>query len=144
MPVPLSFAKSSGYGWTMTHMTDLYQARVDAGQIQPDPAQEAVLPEFDRIAEGLRAEPVKRGLFRKAVREEVKGLYLWGGVGRGKSMLMDLFVESLDDIPSRRVHFHAFMQEIHAKMHLAREVEHRGCAGAGGGGCGGLGAALGL
>ena len=106
----------------MTHMTDLYQARVDSGHIQPDPAQQAVLPEFDRIADGLRAEPVKRGLFRKAVRPEVKGLYLWGGVGRGKSMLMDLFVESLDDIPSRRVHFHAFMQEIHAKMHLAREA----------------------
>ncbi|NIZ14778.1 cell division protein ZapE [Phaeobacter sp. HF9A] len=105
----------------MTHMTELYQARVAAGVLEPDPAQEATLPEFDRITEGLRAEPVKRGLFRKAVRPEVKGLYLWGGVGRGKSMLMDLFVESLEEIPSRRVHFHAFMQEIHAKMHEARK-----------------------
>ncbi|OIQ31435.1 MAG: cell division protein ZapE [Alphaproteobacteria bacterium MedPE-SWcel] len=105
----------------MTHMSTLYQTRVAAGQIQPDAAQQAVLPEFDRIADGLQAEPVKKGLFRKAVRPDVKGLYLWGGVGRGKSMLMDLFVESLDEIPSRRVHFHAFMQEIHAKMHVARE-----------------------
>ncbi|AFO86127.1 AFG1-like ATPase [Phaeobacter inhibens] len=105
----------------MTHLTALYQQKIDAGLLKPDPAQEAVLPHFDRIAEGLNAPPVKRGLFRKATYETVKGLYLWGGVGRGKSMLMDLFVDSLDDIPSRRVHFHAFMQEMHGKMHEARQ-----------------------
>ncbi|UWR49271.1 cell division protein ZapE [Phaeobacter inhibens] len=105
----------------MTHLTALYQQKIDAGLLKPDPAQEAVLPHFDRIAEGLKAPPVKRGLFRKATYETVQGLYLWGGVGRGKSMLMDLFVDSLDGIPSRRVHFHAFMQEIHGKMHEARQ-----------------------
>ncbi|AXT35934.1 cell division protein ZapE [Phaeobacter sp. LSS9] len=105
----------------MTHLTALYQQKIDAGLLKPDPAQEAVLPHFDRIAEGLKAPPVKRGLFRKATYETVKGLYLWGGVGRGKSMLMDLFVNSLQDVPSRRVHFHAFMQEIHGKMHEARQ-----------------------
>ncbi|UWR76483.1 AFG1 family ATPase [Phaeobacter inhibens] len=105
----------------MTHLTALYQQKIDAGLLKPDPAQEAVLPHFDRIAEGLKAPPVKRGLFRKATYETVQGLYLWGGVGRGKSMLMDLFVDSLDGIPSRRVHFHAFMQEMHGKMHEARQ-----------------------
>lgn len=105
----------------MTHLTTLYRQKIDAGELQPDPAQEAVLPHFDRIAEGLMAPPVKRGLFRKAQYQPVKGLYLWGGVGRGKSMLMDLFVDSLDGVPARRVHFHAFMQEIHAKMHEARQ-----------------------
>ncbi|MFS4581409.1 cell division protein ZapE [Phaeobacter sp. C3_T13_0] len=105
----------------MTHLTALYQQKIDAGVLKPDPAQEAVLPHFDRIAEELKAPPVKRGLFRKATYEPVVGLYLWGGVGRGKSMLMDLFVDSLDDVPSRRVHFHAFMQEIHSKMHEARQ-----------------------
>ncbi|MBY6057486.1 cell division protein ZapE [Leisingera daeponensis] len=105
----------------MTHLSTLYRQKIDAGELKPDPAQEAVLPHFDRIAEGLMAPPVKRGFFRKAAYEPVKGLYLWGGVGRGKSMLMDLFVDSLDGIPSRRVHFHAFMQEIHAKMHEARQ-----------------------
>ena len=103
----------------MTDMTSIYDAGVAAGTIRPDPAQTRVLPEFDRIREGLM-QPVRRGLFRKAP-EPPKGLYLWGGVGRGKSMLMDLFVDSLDGIPTRRVHFHAFMQEIHAAMHEARK-----------------------
>ena len=100
-------------------MTDLYAARIAAGDLHADPAQEAVLPEFDRIGAAL-AQPVKRGLFRKSP-EPPRGLYLWGGVGRGKSMLMDLFVDSLGDVPVRRVHFHAFMQEIHAGMHAARQ-----------------------
>lgn len=104
-------------------MTDLaahYAARIADGSLHSDPAQEAVLPEFERIRHAL-AEPVKRGLFRKK-RDPIRGLYLWGGVGRGKSMLMDLFVETLpSDIPVRRVHFHAFMQEIHAAMHEARQ-----------------------
>lgn len=102
-------------------MTDLmteYQALVAAGSLKADDAQEAVLPEFDRIRAAL-AEPVKRSLFRRAP-EAPKGLYLWGGVGRGKSMLMDFFISHVS-APARRVHFHAFMQEIHAAMHVARQ-----------------------
>lgn len=95
----------------------IYAARVAAGDIQRDAAQEAVLPEFERIRAEL-ATPVKKGLFRKAP-PPPKGLYLWGGVGRGKSMVMDLFVAQLS-VPARRVHFHAFMQEIHEAMHKAR------------------------
>ena len=106
----------------MTNLSTLYAQKIADGDLRPDPAQEAVLPQFDRISAGLQAEPVKRGLFRRASPAPApKGLYLWGGVGRGKSMLMDLFVDSLGDIPSRRVHFHAFMQEIHTKMHAARQ-----------------------
>ncbi|QPM91783.1 Cell division protein ZapE [Pseudooceanicola algae] len=105
-------------------MSELYRTRVADGTIRPDPAQESVLPEFDRIEAALAAapEPARRGLFRKAKPPEpVRGLYLWGGVGRGKSMLMDLFVESLD-VPVRRVHFHAFMQEIHEGLNEARKA----------------------
>lgn len=109
------------YGWRMTNLTTLYNDKIAKGELRPDPAQEAVLPQFDRISAGLRAPPIKRGLFRKKLPPPPKGLYLWGGVGRGKSMLMDLFVDSLGDIPARRVHFHAFMQEIHAAMHRARQ-----------------------
>ncbi len=104
----------------MSDVETLYAERIRAGHLTEDAAQLAVLPEFERIRSEL-SKPVKRGLFRKAP-EPPKGLYLWGGVGRGKSMLMDLFVDTLGDIPVRRVHFHAFMQEIHSAMHEARKT----------------------
>ncbi|MDQ2093945.1 cell division protein ZapE [Rhodalgimonas zhirmunskyi] len=97
-----------------------YEARVASGEIRRDPAQEAVLPALERVRRELLAEPVKKGLFRRAVPQPVTGLYLWGGVGRGKSMLMDLFVDCVE-VPVRRVHFHAFMQEIQEGLHKARE-----------------------
>jgi len=104
-------------GMTRDIITE-YAARVADGRLRADPAQEAVLPELERIRAALAA-PVKRGWFAKAP-EPIAGLYMWGGVGRGKSMLMDLFVDCLD-VPVRRVHFHAFMQEIHKGMHEARQ-----------------------
>jgi cell division protein ZapE len=103
-------------------VTRLYRARREAGELRPDPAQEAVLPALDRIAAALAAPPAAAGLgrlFRKPP-EPPRGLYLWGGVGRGKSMLMDLLVTAAEPVPRRRVHFHAFMQEIHAGMTAAR------------------------
>lgn len=103
----------------MSSVSDLYAARIADGTLRPDPAQAAVLPEFSRLHAALSV-PAKRGFFRRKT-ETPKGLYLWGGVGRGKSMLMDLFVESLEGTAVRRVHFHAFMQEIHAAMHAARQ-----------------------
>jgi len=110
----------------MTRVSDLYNARLAAGHLHLDPAQAEVLPELDRLAAALERPdpPARRGLFRKATPAPAPdGLYLWGGVGRGKSMLMDLFVEAVrpalgDGI--RRVHFHAFMQEVHRKLHIAR------------------------
>ncbi|MEQ9243503.1 cell division protein ZapE [Roseovarius indicus] len=102
----------------METLPERYERLVDEGKLTRDAAQEAALPEFERIRAEL-AKPRKKGLFRKAP-EPPKGLYLWGGVGRGKSMLMDMFVETLE-VPNRRVHFHAFMQEIHSGMHAARK-----------------------
>lgn len=102
----------------MSDLETLYNDRIAAGALRDDPVQRAVLPAFERIRTALEA-PQKRGLFRKAP-PPPKGLYLWGGVGRGKSMLMDLFVDSLS-VPVRRVHFHAFMQEIQNALHEARK-----------------------
>jgi len=104
-------------------MTQLYRARLAEGGLTPDPAQEAVLPAFERVAADLAHAAAPRGLGRLIRRapEPVRGLYLWGDVGRGKSMLMDLFVQSVAATARRRVHFHAFMQEIHAGLDAARK-----------------------
>ena len=100
---------------------DEYSSRVAAGSLTADPAQEAVLPLLQRVKDDAEA-PRTKGLFKRfSPPEPVRGLYLWGGVGRGKSMLMDLFAEVVE-VPCRRVHFHAFMQDIHAGMHEARKT----------------------
>ncbi|GKY88774.1 cell division protein ZapE [Sinisalibacter aestuarii] len=105
-------------------IAEIYAARVADGALHPDPAQEAVLPMLEDIRHHLETTRLKRkgilgGLFHKP-QEVPQGLYLWGGVGRGKSMLMDLFVGHLDIPDKRRVHFHALMQEVHTGMHAAR------------------------
>ncbi len=108
------------YTIDMKTLQQIYADLVASGDLTSDPAQEAVLPEFERVRAGLAAPAPKAGWFKKPKLEPVQGLYLWGGVGRGKSMLMDLFVDHVS-VPARRVHFHAFMQEIHAGMHEARQ-----------------------
>ena len=95
-----------------------YHAAVAQGRIASDPAQLHVLPALDRVAEEM-ARPVKRGWFSKAP-PPPKGLYLWGGVGRGKSMLMDLLVDAVT-VPTDRRHFHEFMQSVHSGMTEARK-----------------------
>ena len=100
-------------------VTEAYAAAVTEGRLTRDPAQQGVLPELDRIRAALAA-PVKTGLFRKAP-PPVPGLYMWGGVGRGKSMLMDLAYAQID-VPKRRQHFHAFMQWVHSEIAEARKT----------------------
>lgn len=106
-------------------LAQTYDARVAAGELRPDPAQRAVLQRLEPVRDWLDAQAMRKrsllgGLFARPP-EPPKGLYLWGGVGRGKSMLMDLFTEGVERAPKRRVHFHAFMQEIHRGMHEARK-----------------------
>jgi cell division protein ZapE len=99
----------------------LHATRTREGRLRPDPAQEAILPHLDRLRADLSAQPPKRGLFRRTEPAPVQGLYLWGGVGTGKSMLMDLLLETLpEDVPVRRQHFHAFMQWVQAALNRAR------------------------
>jgi cell division protein ZapE len=112
-------------------MTDLlaglYDERVSRGMLRPDPVQRRALAALERVRREIEARPQARkaglrGFFGRAQPPEpVTGVYLWGGVGRGKSMLMDLFFEAVAIERKRRVHFHAFMQEVHAALHLARK-----------------------
>ncbi|SFJ44148.1 cell division protein ZapE [Jannaschia pohangensis] len=99
----------------------LYANRVADGTLTRDPAQEAALAPLETIRAKLAAPAPKRGFLglRAKAPTGPMGCYLWGGVGRGKSMLMDLFHEA-SPVPSRRVHFHAFMQQVHEGMHEAR------------------------
>ena len=106
-------------------LTQIYESKVADGNLSPDPAQHAVLPILEGLrvwveAQGERKTGLLAGFFRKEA-PAPKGLYLWGGVGRGKSMVMDMFVAAIDSPAKRRVHFHAFMQDIHKGMHEARK-----------------------
>ncbi len=107
-------------------LAQIYDARVASGGLTADPAQRAVLAELETLRRTLE-EPLKRrgvlsGMFSRSA-EGPRGVYLWGGVGRGKSMLMDMFFAATDLPAKRRVHFHAFMQEIQAGLHSARKTE---------------------
>ena len=95
----------------MTGVLARYEELLDAGELREDADQHAAAVELDRLQSALESGGDKpSGLLaklrgRKA--EPVRGIYMWGGVGRGKSMLMDLFYECLDIEKKRRVHFHA-------------------------------------
>ena len=104
----------------MGRVSQRYRENVISGAISADPAQQALLPKLDALLEALE-RPVKRGFFGRTQASAVKGLYIWGGVGGGKSYLMDLFANSLA-VAVRRVHFHAFMQEVQGALHLARQT----------------------
>ena len=99
-----------------------YTRLAGEGRLEADPAQEAVLPRLQALREALeKAPPPARKLFFQKKADAPRGVYLWGGVGRGKSMLMDLFFASVGIEQKRRVHFHAFMQEVQSRLDLARK-----------------------
>ncbi len=102
--------------------SDQYRALIDAGELLPDAAQARLLPVIDRLREELverRETRALQGIVNKVLGKPeapVTGLYLWGAVGRGKTWLMDLFYQSLGDVPRQRLHFHRLMQRVHASL----------------------------
>ncbi len=109
------------------HLQAIYDTRVAEGLLRPDPGQREVLLVLEELREKLEERPAKHSgflgrFFKPTVPEGARGLYLWGGVGRGKSMLMDLFFQHAGIARKRRVHFHAFMQEIQSALHETRKT----------------------
>ena len=98
-----------------------YEALIAAGELRPDAEQAAAADRLDALARELE-HPRTTGLFRRRV-VPAKGVYLWGDVGRGKSMLMDLFFDHVDVSSKSRIHFAEFMIEVHGRIAVERRKE---------------------
>jgi cell division protein ZapE len=108
------------------HVQQRYRDLVAAGRLEPDPAQIAMVDRLDALAARLedyspaRPPNALERLIGVKPAEPPRGLYIFGPVGRGKTLLMDLFFETAPAPAKRRVHFHAFMADIHARIHQWR------------------------
>jgi cell division protein ZapE len=101
-----------------------YRELIAAGELRVDTEQAAAAERLDRLAQELEAVPKKGSILWRALGrapEPARGVYMWGGVGRGKSMLMDLLFDCVDIRRKRRVHFHEFMLEVHARLNVERQ-----------------------
>ncbi|MEO0412739.1 MAG: cell division protein ZapE [Pseudomonadota bacterium] len=121
---------------TADTLTQAYQALLDAGELRPDPQQAAAVEALARLEAELSDYPgvpssatsIKRwrlsNLFNWGDKAPgaPRGLYMWGGVGRGKSMLMDLFYEHAPIASKQRVHFHDFMTNVHDQIATFRKM----------------------
>ena len=116
-----------------SYVLNPYNALIRDGAIEPDPAQARVAAELDRLADALAEHQLGQksgalgwlfGSRRPAAAP--RGLYVWGPVGRGKTMLMDLFFNAVPARKKRRVHFHAFMADVHHRVHEWRQKKKIG------------------
>ncbi len=106
----------------MSAIAERYAAEVAAGRIESDPGQRGALASFSRLErEFSEYRPAQKSgalgwLMARKSGPVPRGLYVWGDVGRGKTMLMDLFFTSVPVARKRRVHFHEFMVDVHARI----------------------------
>jgi cell division protein ZapE len=109
-----------------------YDALVRSGTIEVDPAQRDLVARLDALATALNGRRLARKsaalgwLFGQKAQPLPKGLYVWGSVGRGKTMLMDMFFSTLTVTGKRRTHFHAYLAEVHERIHDWRQKLKRG------------------
>ncbi len=105
---------------------DRLAAQIDAGELEADAAQLAVAERLDALARQLAAwrprRPSRYTLFARPTVAPPRGLYIHGDVGRGKTMLMDLFFASTGFAPKQRSHFHEFMADVHERLGEARRA----------------------
>ncbi|GLV21551.1 cell division protein ZapE [Sphingobium sp. TomMM35A] len=110
----------------MSSVIERYHALVAAGELRPDPDQQAAAARLNILQQELEAAPPRGSTLWKLLRkapEPPRGLYMWGGVGRGKSMLMDLFFDTVQVRNKKRAHFHEFMLDVHARLAEVRKAE---------------------
>ncbi len=119
-------------GIESARVSDRYKAMLRHGDIQTDPAQQTVVAALAQLEIALRERALAKKssalgwLFHRRTPQMPRGLYIYGRVGRGKTMLMDLFFESLTGPSKRRAHFHEFMADVHERIHAEREAQKRG------------------
>jgi len=108
-----------------------YRNLIRAGEIKPDQAQEVAAEKLQGLHHRLKSyDPSEGSVIRRIFQigasrkrqEAPQGLYMYGGVGRGKSMLMDIFFDTAPVEKKRRIHFHQFMLEVHADAHAFRKA----------------------
>lgn len=101
-------------------LAQTYHRQIQAGQLKQDPDQERIIHALDQLLEDLHSHLSGSSwlstLTGRPSYKAIPGLYIWGGVGRGKTWLMDRFYERLDEPLKQRVHFHRFMQGIHTEL----------------------------
>jgi cell division protein ZapE len=110
----------------MSKVLARYNDLVTAGELRADPEQAAAAARLDQLASQLEAVPKKGSILWRALGrrpEPPRGVYMWGGVGRGKSMLMDLLFDCVEIRRKRRGHFHEFMLEVHGLLNVERQKE---------------------
>jgi cell division protein ZapE len=102
-------------------LLDRYRAAIADGELKSDAAQERAAAKLQALAKALKSYRPGRRLFFTPPPPAPRGLYLWGDVGRGKSMLMDLFFAQTQLERKVRIHFNEFMVETHARIHEERQ-----------------------
>src|SRR5215203_129113 len=110
----------------MTTVIARYEELLTSGELRPDPDQRATIERLNALATLLAEQPARGSLLWRMLGKApvpLRGLYMWGGVGRGKSMLMDLFYDCVAIGAKRRVHFHEFMLEVHDRLRVERAKE---------------------
>ena len=112
------------------NLREAYENSLNRGTHDRDPAQDAIVTELCHLQQQLEARARRSPGFLSFLRrnsantdEPIRGLYVWGGVGRGKTFLMDLFYETLAVDAKQRIHFHRMLQAVHGRLAKLGDIE---------------------